>query len=554
MNVEASECPTDQQFHSLLADTCSHEDRAWLTSHLDTCPACCERLDRIAKSDWTRLMPADRQVEVATASFVLNSEAVDTELSQSAPVRTSSLPCVPGYEVESLIGRGGMGYVYRAQQTSLNRPVALKVLSGTATENPDRWWRFQTEIEAIGRLQHPHIVRVFDAGEHNGLAFVSQELCDADSLQVRIGTPQSPQQVAQILQQLSSAVAHAHAQGVLHRDIKPSNILTLDGTVKLADFGLAKLTDTDDTLTQTRDIMGSPSYMAPEQARADHAAIGPQTDIFQLGVVMYELLTGVAPFRGDSLVETLRMTEDHVPVSPRKLQPAVPRDLQTICLKCIAKRPPERYGSADDLAADLNRFLSGHPIHAKPVGPIMQTWKWMRRYPMAASLCVVSVTAVLTLLGLWASFTAELANQQAAQDRQGQYAHAESAELQEDLALEKEAGEATSALLTLLTGDALETAKSREGKAPGMLAVLQAAAESIEQQYEDRPAVLANTRLRLGQAYLKLDLPKEALPLLESAADVLKDLGEAAALDSAEAQTSLAACLSKLGRADSVAP
>ena len=267
-------CPTPSDLQSLLRGDCDAPAEAALESHINECPDCQLQLAELSSSEqWKKLMPADLNVQIDTAA------QGDTDTGTGFTPATRSLPEISGYTLTSRLGQGGMGTVYAAYQHSLNRTVALKVLGSTAMENPKRWLRFQTEVEAIGRLQHPHIVRVFDAGESHGRAYVAQELCDRESLEQKMTTPQPPEEVVTMMRQLADAVHHAHEQGVLHRDIKPANVLFADGSVKLVDFGLAKLTDLDDRMTRTRDVMGSPSYMAPEQARADHDSIGRHTDV-----------------------------------------------------------------------------------------------------------------------------------------------------------------------------------------------------------------------------------------------------------------------------------
>lgn len=533
-------CPDETLLNEFLSGDISSDVRNELESHFDECDACQNKLEMSLNSArWQQLMPADRQLQIETANSVL-ADTLATSVSSTADQH----PEIPGYEIQDKIDAGGMGVVYRAIQHSLNRTVALKVLSSTATENPQRWLRFKTEIEAIGRLQHPNIVRVFDAGEHNGRAYVSQEICEPKSLEARISTPQPPAGVASMVEQLADAVHHAHQQEVLHRDIKPSNILFANGSVKLADFGLAKLTDIEDTLTRTRDVMGSPSYMAPEQVRADHNAIGPQTDVFQLGILMYESLTGVAPFLADSVVETLRLTQEHEPVAPRRMQPGIPRDLQTICLKCLEKRVSDRYQSAADLAADLQRFQSGHSIHAKPPGPLNRLLRWTMRRPAMAALMTVSLVAVIGLLVIWAQFTTELAEQT-------RIAREKTKDAQTSLNEALEANAAAIEVMEFFTVDLLDTANPEVGGVNmKVVDVINAAAETVETKFEDRPRIEAIVQTAIGNMFFKLGKPLTALPHMERGVTLFEQVGEPVNQQSFVAQYQLALCLKGLQRHD----
>lgn len=404
MKRMSTDCPEDTALETLVKGECSEDDRELLEGHLEDCEVCQVRLSGLSSDEgWKKLMPADQLIQIDTRE-------PDTAAQKFVSSSPDAIPEIEGYTIDRSIGRGGMGTVYRARQHSLNRIVALKVLGSSAIENPKRWLRFKTEVEAIGRLQHAHIVQVFDSGEQEGVAFVSQELCEENSLEDRLNGPQPAARVAAMLQQLATAVEHAHQQNVLHRDIKPSNILFDGDTVKLADFGLAKLTDADENMTRTQDVMGTPSYMSPEQSRADHDTIGPQTDVFQLGVLLYELLTGSVPFVADTAVETLRLVQEHDPVRPTRIVPSVPADLETICLKCLEKNIGQRYATAEALALDLDRFLQGRPIQAKRPTLFHRFRKWAGREPRLAILSGTVLATVATLAALWFSFTAQLSS------------------------------------------------------------------------------------------------------------------------------------------------
>jgi serine/threonine-protein kinase len=312
------------------------------------------------------------------------------------------LPEVPGYEILEVLGRGGMGVVYKARQLSLKRLVALKMLVAGPHASPDLLARFRTEAEAVARLQHPHIVPIYEVGQANGLPYFALEFVGGGTLARRLdGVPQPAREAASMALTLARAMHFAHERGIIHRDLKPANVLlALDGTPKISEFGLAKSLEGSDGPTQTGDIMGTPSYMAPEQAGGVTKQIGPAADVYALGAILYELLTGRPPFRAENSLETVRQVMVEEPVPLRRLQPRVPRDLQTICLKCLEKSPHRRYPSAAALAEDLQRFLAGEPIQARPAGVGERLVKWARRRPAVAAVIGISTVALLVVLGL----------------------------------------------------------------------------------------------------------------------------------------------------------
>jgi WD40 repeat protein len=306
----------------------------------------------------------------------------------------------PGYEILGELGHGGMGVVYKARQVSADRLVALKMILAGGHAGPDELTRFRTEAEAIARLQHPHVVQVFEVGTHRGLPFFSLEFCPGGSLDKKLaGTPLPPKEAAALMAQLARGVQAAHAAQVLHRDLKPGNVLlAADGTPKVTDFGLAKKLDAQGA-TITGVIMGTPSYMAPEQASGEVHALGPAADVYALGAVLYECLTGRPPFRAATTWDTLQQVLTREPVPPRQLNAKVPRDLETICLRCLHKEPRRRYPTAEALADDLRRFLAGEPVLARPVGRTERGWRWCRRNPWLAG---ASLAAGMLLLGVLA--------------------------------------------------------------------------------------------------------------------------------------------------------
>ena len=303
------------------------------------------------------------------------------------------------YELGEVLGRGGMGVVYRARQRSLGRFVAVKVLLAGEFADEESRRRFRAEAGAAARLRHPHIVTVHEIGEHAGQPFFSMELIEGRTFADLVHDgPIPPVTAARLLQPIAEAVQFAHEQGVLHRDLKPSNLL-LDrfGHPRVSDFGLARQIDTTERFTLTGEVLGSPSYLAPEQARGERAREGPASDVYALGAILYHLLTGRPPFLGASPQSILRQVVDDEPLVPRRLNPAIPADLDTICLKCLEKDPGRRYASARELAEELGRFQQHQPVLARPAGPLGRAWRWSRRHPAKAGLIGALAVAVLTL-------------------------------------------------------------------------------------------------------------------------------------------------------------
>jgi serine/threonine-protein kinase len=317
------------------------------------------------------------------------------------------LASVPGYEILGLLGQGGMGAVYRARHLRLNRLVALKMLPIGAHVSPRHYARFQMEAEALASLQHPHIVQIYEVGEHDGFPYLALELVEGGSLDAKLNRePYLAIRAAQLVETLARTIHAAHQHGIIHRDLKPANVLlTADGIPKITDFGLAKRLEGESGQTQLGAILGTPCYMAPEQAAGDPKAVGLLADVYALGAILYELLTSRPPFRGLSSLETLEQVRSAEPVPPTRLQPKVPRDLEVICLKCLEKRPEKRYASAQDLADDLHRFLVDEPILARPASAGERLAKWVKRRPAPAALVGVSAAAILALaaLGVWSN-------------------------------------------------------------------------------------------------------------------------------------------------------
>jgi eukaryotic-like serine/threonine-protein kinase len=353
----------------------------------------------------------------ALHSTPMPGETVSTADSAIAP------PRIAGYEILDVLGRGGMGVVYRARQRALNRVVALKVIRAGSMADDALVSRFRTEAEVIARLQHPNIVQIHDVGpadDDSHLPFLAMEYVAGGSLADRLAeTPMNSTDGAALVVILARATHAAHQAGVLHRDIKPANVLlTADGTPKIADFGLAKSLDEAGGPTLTGEVIGTPSYMAPEQAQGQAAQLGPPTDVYALGAILYEAITGFPPFRGSTALETLDQVRHRDPIPPRVVRPKLPRDLETICLKCLAKHPARRYASADALANDIDCFIAGRPILARPASAWERGWKWIKRHPASAAALAVSIAAIITITALAAGFTMRLRDERNLADKQ----------------------------------------------------------------------------------------------------------------------------------------
>jgi serine/threonine protein kinase/tetratricopeptide (TPR) repeat protein len=541
------------------------------------CPELLPELERriAALEHMNGLADAPETVTVAPDSRVdsVESEAATLDPYATLPPTSSGQdsaavevlkegPTVPGYHVLGVLGRGGMGVVYKALQTKLGRVVALKMILHAEHAGDQERQRFQGEAEAVARLQRPNIVQIFEVGEQRGLPYFALEFCPGGSLDRKLaGSPLPPREAAQLVQTLALAMQAAHDKGILHRDLKPANVLLAeDGTPKITDFGLAKKLD-EEGQTHTGAVMGSPPYMAPEQAGGKTKDIGPAVDIYALGAILYELLTGRPPFKGTTVSDTLRQVISDEPVPPRRLQPSVPRDLETICLKCLQKQATRRYDTAQSLADDLDRFRLGEPIRARPISAPERLLRWARRSPRVAALSAVVVFLVLLLLvASWAATLSWVGTVRIVESRDHEQRQREEAEKLglENLQLaEKErmtgesAKKAASLTVTLLTKifdtsdpigipSAEPTTRRSPDERRVLLEMLDNAQQDVHESFTSQPELRALLLDSIGNAYRSLGLYDRAAPLLEEALALRRERAEEAPLDLAESLHHLA--------------
>jgi WD40 repeat protein len=503
-------CPTRTELAEFLSDRLPAESENRLLAHVETCSACQQVLESLTAAD--------------TRQSHDGSHATGAKAPGSLP------RSIGQYTLIRELGHGGTGVVYLADQPSLKRVVALKVIRHGVHATSSEVARFQGEAEAVARLQHPNIVQIHEVGSQEGVYYLALEYVNGGSLDHRLAaTPQEARTAAQLIETLSRAVQHAHERNILHRDLKPANVLlqiadgeleceevspptlfNLQSTVpKIADFGLAKRLEAGGAHTQSGLVMGTPSYMAPEQVSVKHGELTPAVDVYGLGAILYEMLTGRPPFKGASPVSTLEQLLSQEPLAPSRFHRQVPKDLETICLTCLRKESARRYSSALDLADDLRRFLDGKPIHARPVDRLERAWKWARRRPAVAGLsaAVVVVTAAALALVTWQWLRAE---DEAEQARRAEAAAKEGRRQSED-------GEAR---LALQQGQAL---CERGDLAPGLLWLARALERttSAGTMELDRP-IRVNLAYWTGQLYppgIRIDNPGAVLSLAFDPAD-----------------------------------
>lgn len=391
----ANEHPSWKQLSQFALGTLDADQTVWMEKHIAECETCCQQLESAPEDRLTHLL---KQTSDAGSP--------------------SSLRLVAGYQILQELGRGGMGVVYRAIQPALNRQVAIKMIGQMAHASQQELIRFRIEAEASASLNHPNIAQVYDVGEMNGQPYIAMELVHGRTLAEHFRSgPLEFGEAANLVQSLAQAMQHAHASGIIHRDLKPSNILLEeDGASsslakmkpKIVDFGLAKRMNASTALTSVGNIVGTPSYMPPELAVGDNHQVGPTTDIYSLGAILYEALVGRPPFSGATALETLSQVKLDDPAKPRTLRSGLPSDLETICLKCLEKLPANRFQSADDLQEDLQRFLDGRPILAKPVSFGRRAVKWSKRHPTLVALIAVSLLASLGVVAMGVAYNASL--------------------------------------------------------------------------------------------------------------------------------------------------
>jgi serine/threonine protein kinase len=385
-----STCPSNETLARIGHNSLDGPEWAAVEAHVQQCAQCVGQLEQLV------------------------SQKTATDRASASLPAEGNLPHIPGFDINAELGRGAMGVVYRAWEPGLARTVALKIVSSGPMTGARQRKRWLSEARCVTRVCHPHIVQIHDAAEAGGWLYLVLEFVPGGSLKERLREPVPPRAAAEFMKPVAAAMSAVHTAGLLHCDLKPSNIL-LDSALdakwkdvcpKVADFGIARpLADFDGSSTNLSGPWGTPSYMAPEQITPDRASLGPVTDIYALGAILYELLTGRPPLQGTSTLETLDQVRNQRPMPPRRLNPKIPRDLETIALKCLEKNPSRRYASAVALADDLDCFLEGRPIKARPVSPIEHAWRWCRRQPVIAAL---AATLILTVIGSFLGLSALL--------------------------------------------------------------------------------------------------------------------------------------------------
>jgi WD40 repeat protein len=425
-----SSCPEPHQLRTYVLGPLSPLEAEYFAQHLEECSSCATQVEMLLESD--ELVAAFRQGAAApvtireadgvsirrlqqlgnTPGEVETGKTIKEDRRIEPAVASGTLPVIPGYAIQSKLGHGGMGVVYEAEHLALKRKVALKVILAGTHADTEGLARFRGEAEAVARLHHPNIVQVYEIGECAGLPYFAMEYVSGGTLDRKLsGTPQPADRAAQMLELLARAMQAAHERGVIHRDLKPANVLlTDDGTPRIADFGLARRLDDPARRTASGAIMGTPSYMSPEQAAGRTGQVGPLSDVYALGAILYEMLTGRPPFKAATEMDTLLQVLGQEPVPPRRLNAQVPRDPETICLKCLEKQAGRRYASAKDLADDLRRFQEGKPIVARPVSVRERAVKWVKRRPAVAGLLAALLVALMTGLVVSTAFAIEAGN------------------------------------------------------------------------------------------------------------------------------------------------
>jgi serine/threonine protein kinase/tetratricopeptide (TPR) repeat protein len=626
-------CPDQSRFAALLSDSVSADEHQQIETHLSDCAECRRLLEALVSvadvvpRDSASSGPVDSPSPALLEALRRVRLRSPGEAAPATPVQAMALGRFGDYDLLEEIGRGGMGVVYRAKQISLDRTVAVKMISAGELASPSAIQRFRTEAEAAANLDHPNIVPIHEVGEHAGRHFFSMKLVEGGSLAERLAgekerkgereqdaatsgfssapfppfspagkfarsgagfqpaagassprsdhgqdarqdrleacptakaAPPSLRASAELLATVARAVHHAHQRGIIHRDLKPSNILLdRDGQPHLTDFGLAKLLRKESGMTLSRDVMGTPNYMAPEQASGHAREVTTAADVFSLGAILYELLAGRRPFQGETAVETLNQVINAEPPPPRLLNPQVPRDLETICLKCLEKEPARRYDSAQDIAEELERFHQDEPILARPAGTAEKIWRWSRRNPKVAGLAG-SVVLLLVVVAV-VSTTAAIRIAGARAGERNQWLIAERNATAE--ALQRKRAETNASLARL------ESAKSRQvaqllkealkGVGPGVAqgqnttllrGILDSTVRRLDRDLKEQPEVDAEIRNTLGEVYMELGEFGKAEAMFRLALSKIREAFNGEHLSAASAMNNIGEALARQGR------
>ena len=472
-------------------------------------------------------LPADPQATVdlgpggtgsAPSLVVRDSATGGSSIGGPAAQRVPGQPWVEGYVIEGELGRGGMGVVYKARQPKLRRTVAIKMIRAAGLASEEHVARFYAEARAVAALQHVNIVQIHDIGESETLPYYSLEFVPGSSLDKKLAKqPQPPLEAAAMVETLARAMHYAHQHGIVHRDLKPANVLlSEEGVPKITDFGLAKDTGEDSGMSRDGQAMGTPSYMPPEQARGDLAQLGPKADVYALGAILYEMLVGRPPFLGANAYDTLLQVLKNDPIAPSQLVPRLPKDVETICLKCLEKDPAKRYASAADLADDCRRYIEGEPILSRPISAPERAWRWCKRNPRMASL-IAAVAGLLVTVAVGSSVAAMviLAERDAKEVQRKAAVKAQGlAELHERVAKENE-----------------ETARRNEETARKEREI---ATEQSQLAFESLKTVIVDIHSQLDDAPRTLKLKQQLLDTAIGSLDAVQKVSDRAEMDRAE--------------------